>query len=275
VLAAWTAVVLDTRLTPEACRATLYVASLGSGEHEVRWTDFAALLNHPGEKAVRAALRVAVDAEWIERRAGGRGHPDRYSFRVPPGAAVSDTVPPAGSLNGLRVPPGASLSERSSSKEVDVEVGSELPHAREAFFPIAESALAAIDSRATDFNGCRSAVTDYLARRVPTNRQHGWVFTVAGWFDGIDASVFKYPTGMKAPPAEWPKVMAAGLNELMATDESRMSRPVGDPGNLKTKIQILLKQWAHNANPDHGGPTIATRANPGFGSNQGRHAVEG
>lgn len=279
MLDTWTLVVLDTRLTPEAARLALYIASLGDGEHEVRRTDFAALLNHPGEKGIREALRVGVEAGWLDRRPGGRGHPDRFAFRVAPGATLSDRVPPGGSLNALRVPAGATLSVSSSSSGVDV--GGDLTTARERLYPIAETVLAAMDKRASDFNGCRSSVVDYLARRVPTDRQHGWIYAVAGWFDGMDVSVFRYPDGSTLPADQRSKVMAAGLNELMSTNEATgFSRPSGDAANLKTKIQILLRQWASNAHPKRSADPAATTsparsATGRIGANQGRHVVEG
>ena len=159
------------------------------------------------------------------------------------------------------------------------DVVGEFTTARERLYPIADTALAAMDKRAADFNGCRSSVVDYLARRVPTDRQHGWIYTVVGWFDGLDVSVFRYPDGTTLPADQRSKIVAAGLNELMSTSETTgFSRPSGDAANLKTKIHILLRQWAKNAHQpaaDRTATPSPTRSAPGrIGANQGKHVVE-
>lgn len=129
--------------------------------------------------------------------------------------------------------------------------------------PRAEEVLA---ERADDLNGCRGALRDYLRTRVPTDRQYGYVRSVISWLDGMDASVFRLPSGSRAPPEDARKMLRVGLNELLGGAEEQMKRPLGDPGNLKTKISILCKQREDHVRSRNG------RAREGDGADGGRRA---
>lgn len=85
-------------------------------------------------------------------------------------------------------------------------------------------------------------MSDYLALRVPRDRQYGYAQTVATWLNGVDPTVFRRPCGSQVPEGERTGILAGAFNELLSADEALMKRPVGDPGNLKTKVGILILQ---------------------------------
>lgn len=108
-------------------------------------------------------------------------------------------------------------------------------------------------------SGFVDPLRDYLAERVPPHRQHAYLRTVQGWLDGT-ANVFRKPDGTRLEPDRIPDVLAEALNDLGASDEEMMKRPVGDPANLRTKIDALLRLRGrrHDRNPGPGNPATAS-----------------
>lgn len=123
------AVITDTRLTPEARSVVLYVAARGAGTHEISHREFARLLHNRGEKALRAAIQDAADL-WLRRTPGGRGHHDRYEFRVAHRDNLTDSPAPTATLSADRVAPGAHLNSTSSSLPTTDPSPSPSPSAR-------------------------------------------------------------------------------------------------------------------------------------------------
>ena len=82
-------------------------------------------------------------------------------------------------------------------------------------------------------------------------RQYQYVQTLLGWRGGTDAGVWKTPDGSSIPLEKQTALLAAALNELGASDETKYKRPVGDPANLKTKMNVILRQ-AHRPKGDSG-----------------------
>lgn len=281
-------IVSDTRLTSDAVRVVLHVATKGKGPHPISHLDFTILLNHTSDKRVRAAVRLAVEAGYVDRQIGGRGKVDRFAFRVAPTDTLSDpkeapkdplrvaptdtlsgestqkpaelrvpqggtlrlSLPPTGNLSQHRVPPGATLKGLGYIKESLEEVVDVSAGARErSDFSIGEnekfSGEKAIDINAEILKGCRGALRDYLDIKVgdPT-RQYGYVQTVVGWLQGTDPKLWTTPAGDTIQPNERAPLLAEALNDLLGSDESRMARPVGDPGNLRTKTSVLVTMRA-------------------------------
>lgn len=244
----------DARLTPGACRVALYVAALGDGWHEVPHSAFAAVLNHPGEKRLRSDLQLAEEFGYLDRKSGGRGHHDRY--RVSPAlaaplngnspshdAGLKNSPAPDDTLNGHSPAPEATL--RGDSRGVAVEGGvSEgvADSAREGP-ELSRKAERALDQHEDKLEGCRGSLRDYLAERVPDpTRQMGYVHKVAGWIDGTDSDIWRAPDGDRVDSDRRTAILADALNDLLASDEPDMKRPVGDPANLRTKVKILIAQ---------------------------------
>lgn len=248
------------------------------GWHEVPHLRFASLITGgASDETVRRHLRALEAMGWIEARRGGRDHSPKYRivprseagqnaiFRAAlfstmapnasagsidsPTASRGEKDPPTGSRGYDPLSPTASRGDdaRSRSRGTAVEVAGE-EGAREVGsvenrYHLAPGAQDAIDQHGEKFAGCRGSLRDYLVARVQPIRQRGFVQTLAGWIDGIDPSVWKHlPDGGSLEPEFRTQAIAAALNELAATDESKMKRPEGDPGNLKTKLGILIKQ---------------------------------
>ncbi len=92
--------------------------------------------------------------------------------------------------------------------------------------------------------GARGSITDYLAERVETHRQWGWLCTVRGWFNGLTGS----PRGFaNLDTVDQVGTIASALNELLQDDELsyRSARGrVGSVYTLRTKVELLLKMPA-------------------------------
>lgn len=261
----WVAVVLDPRLTPNACRVALLVAGKGDGTHEVAHEDFAIVLNHASEKTVRAALKLAVHLGYLQRSPGGRGHSDRYEFRVPKKAGLKDRVPKNGGLNTDSPAKNGGLSDSSSRRKEEVggnPIPNPSPLAR--FFDVvravdapdnagvSERAEEAIGQHGEKLAGCRGALRDYLCQRVKPTRQAPYVQSIAGWLNGLSPGVWKRPDGSAVPPEGRTAMLALALNDLAASDEEAMKRPAGDVANLKTKLSIIIRQEYDRGRADRG-----------------------
>lgn len=109
------AIVADARLTPDALRVALFVASLGEGAHEIAQDQFAELLEEAGPRRIRKALDRAGRLGYVERTPGGRGHADRFEFRWPQEADLSDSGAHGAHLSGDRSAQRAHLKRPSST----------------------------------------------------------------------------------------------------------------------------------------------------------------
>lgn len=248
-----TALAVDVRLTPYAVRVVLDVARRGKGEHAIPMSQFRMLLG-VGEDKAAEAVRLAADRKWITRKPGGRGRNDLFSFT--PGesaeliaretglssgeyAALNGGIAPAkngtytlspGETTDLS-PPRTRVDEEKRDVDVDGDVANSV---------LSSVAANAIEKNADKLTGCRDALSDYLRARVIPQRQAAYVFSILGWLNGIDENVWKFDSGEKLAEEKRVDMLANALNDLAAGDESRLSRPVGDVANLRTKINVLL-----------------------------------
>lgn len=105
------------------------------------------------------------------------------------------------------------------------------------------------------------ALTHYLEARVPAARQRAYVLRVCGW---VTMDPWRCADGSTVPSEERAALLADTILGLSATDEAEgYSRPVGDPDNLHTRLNIALSN--RNA-PPYERPVSApgrTRAAPG------------
>lgn len=240
------AVVGDTRLSADARIIVLHVAFMGKGEHELGYAELTRLLNQAGEKRVRRAVRDAHEVGWLTVRWGGR-HCPRFTFNPANSAGLDEreTLPeeqgqifdPAevAGLNGAGPLARGFVEPSTTDDAVD-----DIPPVVPPFASVAPDAEAAIVASGDQLRGCRGSLRDYLVRCVPSRRQYGYVQVVRAWRDGA-GNVFRRPDGSTVPPTEQNAVLAEALNDLSASDEAKMKRPVGDPANLRTKINVLLK----------------------------------
>jgi hypothetical protein len=272
-------IMTDLRLTPEARCIVAHIYLKGDGEHEITADELASVVLHPSRGKVQSAVRIGCSLGYIERREGGRGHSPFYRYRgTPDGQLKALSSPPDEQLNTengtseardeiigdrqtstypLSSPSDGHLSSRArESRAVGVVgVGVDNPSI------ISPSAERALEKSGDKLNGCRGALRDYLAARVPPARQVGYVQLLVGWRDGIDGTVFRRPDGSAVPPEDQTALLANALNDLAASDEAKMSRPLGDPANLRTKINILLRD-PRPVTPRTPGPGRATGARP-------------
>jgi len=254
------AMIADTRLS-EAARilglAIMLADADEDGYSELSRDDLRTVLSTAqSDDSIRRFLRELENAKWVESKAGGRGHANRYRIIGP------HEYGPIGSLRSALVHTlsdsfgsGADLSvtygrtRAHPKRPVGGTVGGEEVGRSKEEVPPSVSPPAELSDKAAelleggDLEGCRGALSDYLRLRVPPDRQYPYIQTVRTWIQGgADASVFRRPTGGSVPLDQRTGVVAEAVNELAAGIESKMKRPVGDPGNLKTKIDIIIRQ---------------------------------
>lgn len=209
-------IVNDPRLTPDAVRLVLAVATRSEGPHEIETDDMRMLLGCKSERPIYNARERATRHGYIRWQQGGRGRSIVYEYigpRYEAKAKTSDTGP-----NQARV---------DDDEVVEPPV---VP-----LWPLSPEAEAAIERHATLLTGCRDALRDYLRRRVPSPRQSAYVNDIAAKINGLG---FNWK-GLAAESR--PGLVAASLNELAATDEaSQYKNPAGDPRNLRTKLGIMV-----------------------------------
>lgn len=259
---------LDNSLSDTARVLGVWIASWGEELREVSPDEFARIAHGwPSPDTIARHIRQLRVAGYIEQKAGGRGHSDRFRFRLSTaiqGVSKDRTESEPGSICGIDATndPDVSLSTDTQGGPKlwvgvggvtdDVEEGEEppvVPHRPEPALSIdAERALA---EHGELLAGCRGALRDYLRQRVPLERQFGYVMTVVGWRNGI-SKAFRKPDGTSALASEQNAILADALNDLAASDEAQMSRPLGDPANLRTKINVLLRQANDPPRPANG-----------------------
>lgn len=257
-------VATDPRLTPDAVRVILYLATAGpiGEEQDVKGEDLSIIL-HGGEKPIRAAIKRAEHCGYITNRFGGRaGHkltllPEKENDA--PEGGNSEMAPPREVIEKGITPPGEAINENHSPGG-----GNHAPSSREKIDSsrppptppggiLDEKAAAVIAETDALLAGCRGALTDYLEKRVSPENQCSYVRTVTTWLDGM---TFPWGcaklNGMPLPPDERPAYIADALNEL-ATNEigpggkQEYKYTPGDPRNLKTKLQILLNPYTRKS----------------------------
>lgn len=259
------ALIEDARLSDTAVRLGCWMEAKAVDWTEVSTDQFALILNgFPSPDTIRRAVRQLELSGWVERRKGGRGHAD--SFRFTPASVPSlkrdktpDRPAPMPSLNSDRLesPAGVTVTPASVpslnspdtyARDHASRVRSPSPSEVEEeppIVPLGDRAERALWQHGDRLKGCRGALRDYVAAFVETRRQYSYIQTIATWLDDGDPGVWLRPDGSRLPPEERNALLAAALNELAAGDEAKMKRPVGDPGNLRTKINILLKPRRH------------------------------
>lgn len=244
----------DARLSDSARILGLHLSMLGEGEHEMSFDQLATLLHgSPQTETVGKHMRQLCIFGYAERTsAGGRGSP-RYRWV----AKIS-----APKIIG----PEQSLPRKNSAQSPTVVVDeADVKQIPPIVPPLDERTENALNQHGKKLEGCRGALRDYLRANVPTpTRRYAYVHTIATWLDGGDPNVWRLADGSGLPPPERPAMLAAALNELAAGDEAKMKRPAGDPANLRTKINVLLKQRG-----DH------ERRNGGTGHHDRRVAGQG
>lgn len=226
----------DARLSDSARILGLHLSMLGEGEHEMSFDELAALLHGtPQTETVGKHMRQLCVFGYAERTsAGGRGSP-RYRW-----------VPELSGPKKIGLEQSMPRKKSAQSATVVVDDGDV-----EQTPPI--SPLKVLDKRAERaleqhnaiLAGCRGALRDYLTDYVIPEKQYAFVQLVAGWLNGIDAGVWKLPTGSSLPPPERPGMLATALNDLAASSRL-MKGPVGEPANLRTKLNVLLRQRGDN-----------------------------
>lgn len=235
----------DQSLTDAARIIGLRMAALEDDWHELAPDDFAKMVSgYPRADAVRRHLRQLEMAGYIERKIGGRGHSDSFRF-------IASDVSTSLKTDRLESKPDAndldSRFDSTLSAPVVEEGDGVTDKPPSSPFQLSERVEAAFTKHAEVLAGCRGALRDYLRDNVPTDsRRYAYVQSVASWMADADPSVWRLRDGGLLPKDERPSTLAAALNEIAAGDERTMKRPVGDPGNLKTKINILLKQRGQN-----------------------------
>jgi hypothetical protein len=222
----------DLNLSPEARTLVAHVAMIGGGE--VPYARLLRMLHLSNEKKLRRVVSEAEDAGWVTvDRQTGRGHSPRFVYTTPKNGTLKDRVPEKGSLNTDRLP------ENGGVKPPVVVVDAVVVTPLNPPSGLDERTAAVVDRLA----GCRGALTDYLLAAVPDpTRRYSYAQTVASWMAGMDPSVWRLPGGALLPAPDRPGMLAASLNELAAGDERMMKRPVGDPANLRTKLNVNLKK---------------------------------
>lgn len=254
----------DQSLTDTARIIGLRIAALGGEWHEIAADDFARMVaGYPKQETIARHVRQLEVAGYIERKPGGRGHSDRFKWADRPCKNMESKKDSPEENTGSK---DLDLTNFSGLKPiVVVEGGSSNPPIvpLRALDPKAEEL---IGSRPEQLTGCRGSFRDYLVARVPASRQYAYVQTVIGWLEDIDPGVWRLHTGGWLPPPERTRVLAAALNDLAASDEATMKRPVGDVANLRTKINVLLRKRGdheRNGNTDTGRAGAAPRAATG------------
>ena len=242
---------VDARLSADARVLGLYIASKGEGAHEIGREELGDVLgNEVHPERVRRAVSQLERQHYLERRAGGRGHADSFTLRIVDNFKGTDFVEPNGNKDTRNEEPKPDRLRETSNLNAIVVEGDDVEEP--PIVPLGPKAEQAMARYGDKLAGCRGALRDYLAHHLDADfRRYSYIQTVASWLDDAEPSVWRTPTGSWLPHAERPALLAAALNELAAGDERKMKRPVGDPGNLKTKINILIRQ-AHNGREQRG-----------------------
>jgi hypothetical protein len=236
-------ILTNASLTADARVVALALLQKGEGWHELPQAEVRDLLSpEAGKDRARRCVQQLERAGIIERRPGGRGHADAVQIKDTSSAYSKFRVGDSHTLNTDRVGDSHTLSCAVVVVD-DVVTPLYVP-------PSLDERTEAVVNTLT---GCRGAVRDYLLAHVPKDsRRYAYAQTVASWLNGMDASVWRLADGSALPAEERPGVLAASLNELAAGEEANMKRPVGDPGNLRTKLNVNLRKRQNYERADSG-----------------------
>lgn len=288
------ALLADTRLPPDARIIGLFVMELGDGWHEIPRDQIGALTDGLSEETIRRHIRRLESTGWLETNTKTGRRPTQYRT-IPmsdsgniaplrqaianrfadllPLAHEGDTVLPLTHEGQTKSLPLVHEGQKPSTphpRGVDVHVvveeggrsRKEEARARDAGHEIDERVVQHIEADGTDLTGFRSALFDYLAARVQTDRQWPYVCTVRTWLQGSTAA----PRGLgKLDREEQVLMIASALNELLQDDELqyRSARgQIGSTNTLRTKIEYLLKRRTESTPPP--GATRPAGERPAF-----------
>jgi hypothetical protein len=140
--------------------------------------------------------------------------------------------------------------------------------------PLSTDAERALRQHSDLLTGCRGALRDYLRQCVAPEKQYAYVQTVAGWLNDLEP-VFRLPDGSSLHDrGERTKALGNALNLLAASEERMMTRPIGDPDNLRTKLNVQLRKRSNgerNGSYDRAatGASSSEAAGPGRGKYAG------
>jgi hypothetical protein len=244
----------DSRLHAEARVVGLVMSLQDAGEDgsaPVGFPELRELLPALTDDRIRAALRQLEACGWTERRAGGRGHPDRFTFlgsvvgavysqiRLALARNLMDRFGCESSLNALRLGCGPSLSPPSTTTPPpspppaqggDVEKSGLHPDAARA-----------VEGAVETLQGCRGSLRDYLADRVDPELQYAYVQRLVTSLEGADEWMWKDRRGGTLHDGRT-GILAAALNELLACPETGRHFPEapGGFGNLRSKVRYLV-----------------------------------
>lgn len=246
----------DNGLSDTAARLALVIARKGEGWHEISPAEFArGVSGYPSAEKVARHLKQLEVAGYVERKAGGRGHSDRFQISE---RILDPTRIPDLSANRPPSDAGAKVLDPTPEQGLNalvVAVGDGVDNPPVVPPPLDERTAAALQQHDELFAGCRGALRDYLTDYVPEPRKrYAFVQLVAGWLNGIDPNVWRLPDGSLLPPDERPGALALALNDLGASTRT-MKSPPGDPANLRTKLGVHLRQRTDKPTADPARPS--------------------
>jgi hypothetical protein len=230
----------DPRLSPDAYRMFVVIASRGDDWHEIEADEFRVLLDCKSDNPVYRARERLVRLGLIEWKQGGRHHANQYRYLAQ--VVEVNAIPRSG--GGGKAPVVVGEGEDTTN-----------PLSPPVRFPLHVKAMQAISVSSGKLEGCRGALVDYLQSRVASDRQYAYVQSVVSWIDNPN-QVFQTGDGTPVPPPERVKLLAVALNEMAASDESKYHAPVGDVRNVRSKLSALAKAM------DRKPPTGNARASP-------------
>lgn len=257
----------DQRLSDGARVIGLRIAALGDDLHELAPDDFSRMVaGFPKQETIAKHLRQLEILGYIERKPGGRAHSDRFRFLFSAeenaGPKKDSPLQNAGA-NDLAPENMSDLNTLVVGEEEDVRRKPPISPLR---CELDEKAKATVDANAGILAGCRGSMRDYLAANVPMARQYAYVQSVVGWLNDINPAIWALPDGGWLEKPKRTPLLAEAFNDLGASDERVMKRPVGDIANLQTKLNYLLRKRSNGKRTGNNGST---------GTDTGRIAAEG
>ena len=275
-------IALDLRLDSAAAHVVIIVAGKGRGEHEIDRAEWFRRLRTTTPLKLRHAIGLAVDCGWIRETKGGGGRPNRYEFI---GESDQQDSSHSEDAQTSRIPHTLSKSDQQDSYHSDPESGSDKQdfshsesdkqdsshsdpsdkqdssHSGVRVVVVEEEGSRdppivppngfELDTRTAlvleedEFDGFRSALTDYLKARVEPSRQWGYINSVRTWFAGGPTA----PRGFGQCDREKQGLALAGaFNEFLQEsplDERKGYKSargkVGDIATLRSKVEYHLR----------------------------------
>lgn len=280
----------DAAISTDARVLGLWLSDNAIDWLEVDIEQFNDLLSADATKDRRQRALAQLERRgWAERRPGGRGHSDCFRFSGRKTRQLSATLPEIQAAESGTYPDSSRESRQvstDSSRDIrqlndpgggyrggreENEGGGEqhppTPHLESA-------AIEAMSRHGEVLAGCRGSLRDYLLSRVSPGSQSAYVHAVVCYLND-QQPVFRYPDGSRIPTELRRGLLATALNELGAQDEQRMKSPVGDVRNLKTKIDIVIRQaWEAENEPGGSGSGSGSSSRRTRGGDRGGTAAE-